>query len=57
MIDYCKNKLEFLLANKVRPILIFEGARLQMNRNTEEKRAKSRAETMEKAKSYFAESE
>ena len=41
-----------LLGYRVKPILIFDGAKLQMKKGTEDERARQRAEYKKKAEEY-----
>ena len=47
--NYCKKRLQMLLDAHVRPILIFDGAKLQMKMQTEHDRERNRAENKRKA--------
>ena len=53
LIQYCQKKLQMLINCKVRPILVFDGAKLQMKEGTEAERAKNREEHRLKAEEYL----
>jgi exonuclease-1 len=53
LIQYCQKKLQMLIAFKVTPILIFDGARLIMKGNTENERKKNRDEHRIKAEEFL----
>jgi exonuclease 1 len=55
LILYCQKRLQLLLTYNVKPILIFDGARLQMKGATEDERARNRAEHKRKAEEYLSE--
>lgn len=53
LILYCKKRLQMLLEAKVTPILIFDGAKLQMKAGTENERERHRSENKRKAEEYL----
>jgi exonuclease 1 len=55
LISYCQKRLQLLITYNVKPILIFDGARLQMKGATEDERARNRAEHKRKAEEYLSE--
>lgn len=40
LISYCEQKLKMLIMSKVRPIVVFDGAKLEMKAGTEDSRDK-----------------
>ena len=48
----CKQKLDVVINSGVRPILIFDGAKLTMKEGTEYERARNREEARRKAEEY-----
>ena len=53
LIKYCRRKLEMLIGYGVTPILIFDGAKLQMKQQTEFERERNREEHKKKAEEYL----
>lgn len=53
LIAYCKKRLQMLVDSNVKPILIFDGAKLQMKMGTEAERERSRTENRRKAEDYL----
>lgn len=50
----CKQKLDVVIMAGVRPILVFDGAKLQMKEGTEFIRAQNRDEARRKAEEYLS---
>jgi exonuclease 1 len=55
LIKFCQAKLQLLLSNDVTPVLVFDGARLQMKSQTEDERKANRENHLQKAEQYLAE--
>ena len=55
LVQHCQKKLELFIASNVTPILIFDGARLQMKGNTEDERKLNREKHKQKAEEYMRE--
>ena len=53
LITYCKKRLQMLLENNVKPIMIFDGAKLQMKAGTENERERHRTENKRKAEEFL----
>jgi exonuclease-1 len=49
MIEYCVTKVKLLQVNGVRPIMVFDGARLPMKRRIEDERKRQRLESRKAA--------
>lgn len=54
-IKYCLKFIHLLLANRIRPVLVFDGRRLPAKEMTEKRRGVSRADAKEKAKELLRE--
>ncbi len=53
LISYCHSKLQLLLSAGVKPVIVFDGCRLEMKGNTEAERRKNRKEAREKAEEFL----
>ena len=53
MINYCLSKVRLLQLNGVKPVLVFDGAKLKMKSRIEDDRKKQRLESLSKAEALL----
>lgn len=54
LVMFCAKKITELLSYKIRPVFVFDGGRLPMKKDTEDKRRKNRKARRKEADELFA---